>query len=150
MSALTLEKHFFSRIELRPNPTAKPEGSLRTVCTVTMGQAAEDPLHFQLTLSTVFEDEPNAVSKPYYSGAIEVVGFFRVSPLYKEDHLRLVHISGASLLYGAVRELLCNLTARGPWPMVTLPTMSFSPVPTQTSGHQLEQGSPGVSGDSPK
>jgi preprotein translocase subunit SecB len=29
------------------------------------------------------------------------------------------------MLYGAVRELVCNLTARGPYPMVTLATMNF-------------------------
>ena len=72
-------------------------------------------------------EDPKAPSKPYYSGVIEVVGFFRVADAYKDDPERLVQCSGASLLYGSVRELVCNLTARGPWPMVTIPTVNFTP-----------------------
>jgi len=33
--------------------------------------------------------------------------------------------NGPALLYGAAREMLCNLTARGPWPVVCLHSVTF-------------------------
>jgi preprotein translocase subunit SecB len=129
MSALLLDRHFFTSIELKPNPDAKPEGELRVTCNLAMGHATDDPLRYQATLKVDLQDNPDSPSKPYYFGSLEVVGFFRVSPAYKDDPDKLVNISGASLLYGSIRELVCNLTARGPWGMVTLPTVNFTPQP---------------------
>ncbi len=137
MSALLLDRHFFTRVELKANPDAKAEGKLRVTCNLSMGHATADPLRYQATLKVDLQEDPDSPPKPYYSGSLEVVGFFRVSPAYKDDPDKLVNISGASLLYGSIRELVCNLTARGPWGMVTLPTVNFTPqtaavVPAET------------------
>jgi preprotein translocase subunit SecB len=37
----------------------------------------------------------------------------------------LVEANGAALLYGAIRELVINLTSRGPWPAVVLNAVTF-------------------------
>jgi preprotein translocase subunit SecB len=132
-SALLLERHFFSRLELKPNAGAKPDGIYRVSCNLAIGQAADQPRRFQVTLTVSIDQNPASKSPPYYSGVIEIVGFFRVADEYPDDPARLVHVSGSALLYGAVRELMCNLTARGPWPMVTLPTMNFTPEPASGS-----------------
>lgn len=129
MSALLLDRHFFSGIELKPNPDAKAEGKLRVTCNLAVNRATDDPHRYQATLKVDLQDDADSPSKPYYSGSLEVVGFFRVSPAYKDDPDKLVNISGASLLYGSIREMVCNLTARGPWGMVTLPTVNFTPQP---------------------
>jgi len=81
-------------------------------------------------------------------GSFEIVGFFAVAPTFEGDPDRLVQISGTSLLYCAVREMVCNLTARGPWPMLCLPTLNFtaqpgeSPVPLQNGTRPQENEAP--------
>jgi preprotein translocase subunit SecB len=140
-SALLLERHFFTKLELNPNPDGKPEGKINVVCAAAIGNASDDPARYQITLAVTISPDPKAPAKPYYSGVVEIVGFFRVAPSYKDDPVRLVNISGSSILYGAVRELFCNLTARGPWPMVTLPTMNFTPQATE-SGQVKKKASP--------
>ncbi len=146
MSSLRLEKHFFSKIELRPNQDSKPEGVNRIGCGLAIGKAVEDPQSYQVTLTIDLEQDPASKEKPYYSGSFEIVGFFAVAPTFEGDPDRLVQVSGASLLYGAVREMVCNLTARGPWPILCLPTLNFTLqagealVPVQGgTGHQVNE-----------
>ncbi len=127
MPALSLERHFFSKIELRPHFDAKMQGVLTVVCNFTVSQAADNPRKYQGALVVNMNEDPKNEGKPSYTGSVEIIGIFVISEQYKEDPVRLVNVTGASLLYGAVRELVCNLTARGPWPMVTLSTMSFVP-----------------------
>lgn len=127
MSSLQLKRHFFSKIELRPNQDSKTEGVNRIACGLAIGKAVEDPKSYQVTLTIDLEQDPASKAKPHYSGSFEIVGFFAVAPTFEGDPDRLVQISGASLLYGAVREMVCNLTARGPWPMLCLPTINFTP-----------------------
>jgi len=137
-SALRLEKHFFTKIELRPNMDAKPGGASSLACGVQTAKATDDPTRYQITLTVTLDHNTAASAKSHYSGVIEVVGFFRVAKGYGDDPERLVNISGSSLLYGAAREMVCNLTARGPWPMLTLPTMNFTP----QDGPKKELGTP--------
>lgn len=42
------------------------------------------------------------------------------------DRFRAVRQSGFSILYGAIREMVCNLTARGHYGMWQLPAQNFS------------------------
>jgi hypothetical protein len=44
----------------------------------------------------------------------------------------LIRVTGASMLYGACREMLANLTARSTHGMSTLPSVSFA-VPKSSS-----------------
>ena len=130
MSSLLLKKHFFSKIELRPNHDSKPDGLNRVTCRMGIGKAIEDAKSYQVTLTINLEQDPVSKEKPHYLGSFEMVGFFAVEPMFKGDPDKLVQISGSSLLYAAVREMVCNLTARGPWPMVCLPTINFTPQTT--------------------
>lgn len=143
ISVLQLERHFFTLIELKTNPDAKAEGVQNVVCTLEIKKASDDVRRHQVTLKVKIEKDEGSLASPYYSGIVEVVGFFKVAENCKHDVDKLVHISGASVLYGSVRELVCNLTARGPWPMVTLPTMNFTPQPvaagpSETKGAEAE------------
>lgn len=136
MSALQLERHFFSRIELKSKGDGKPECTARVRATVGVAQATDNPRRFQLSLSVVIDQNPDTRVPVTYEGSTEVVGFFTVNDSYSEDPLRLVSVSGASMLYAAARELFCNLTSRGPFQMLTLPMSAFQPlqaVSAQTS-----------------
>jgi len=62
-----------------------------------------------------------------YTGEIHAVGLFHVMNGWPAEKIQLlVSANGAALLYGAIRELLLNLTARGPWPEVLLNSMTFT------------------------
>lgn len=90
----------------------------------------EDPLRFCLQLSVRFGGERDG--KPsIYSGHLRMAGCFRIHEEYPAEKRRnLIAVTGASILYGACREMLCNLTARGPHGMMSLPSVSFQPLPT--------------------
>jgi preprotein translocase subunit SecB len=71
--------------------------------------------------------KPTNEKKPTYLGTVECVGLFQVHPqLPKEQIERFVFVNGTSLLYGSIRELVSTITARGPWPMITLVSQSFA------------------------
>ncbi len=77
-------------------------------------------VYFELHLKAV-DGQP----LPPYTGNIIAEGVYEVLPNYPNDPERLVRVTGCSMLYGALRELVSTITARGPNGMVTLPSVSF-------------------------
>lgn len=76
-------------------------------------------------------------SQPPYTGTVSIKGNFKVSDKYNGDHERLIRITAVSMLYGSIREMLANLTARSANGLMLLPSVSFyytpeSPAPTTT------------------
>lgn len=63
-----------------------------------------------------------------YSVHLIAVGLFTVGKDVP-DPVKLLEITGASILYSAAREFLITITSRGPWPPFFLPTISFMPSP---------------------
>jgi preprotein translocase subunit SecB len=64
--------------------------------------------------------------KAPYVGTVECVGGFEVVPEWPENKIeQLVSVNGTSLLYSSIRDMVCNITARGPWGSIMLPTQSF-------------------------
>jgi len=63
-----------------------------------------------------------------------LIGFFRISEQYPADGADLMFITNApALLYSAARELLATVTGRGPYPAVTLPSVTFLPLPSESA-----------------
>ena len=63
-----------------------------------------------------------------YSFDLDLVGYFDVAPEYPEDKRdQLLHVNGSSMLYGAAREIIRNLSAQGPFQPLLLPSVSFYP-----------------------
>lgn len=77
-------------------------------------------VYLQIKLTAVEGQKP-----PPYSGCILARGIYEVHKQYAHDPGRLVRITGASMLYGAAREMITSVTARGPHGMLTLPSVSF-------------------------
>ena len=66
-----------------------------------------------------------SLNTPYFF-SVEVVGYLTVARTYPEERVQmLVRTNGPSMLYGATREIIRDLTARGPHPAVYLPGVSF-------------------------
>ncbi len=124
-SALTVERAFFTRVEITAStePAAKPAPTFET--SVAAGADPANPRRYQLTVTVKLAAD--ATSPTAYVGTVEAVGFLVVAEQYPAEHVeRLALVHGSTLLFGMIREMLCTVTARGPWPMFVLPTASFS------------------------
>jgi preprotein translocase subunit SecB len=84
----------------------------------------EDPRDFLVTLEIAID---NKEGKPApYNVDVGVIGLFNVSPsLPTERRNDLLTVNGASILYGAIREMVLTLTSRFAAGGLTLPGMNF-------------------------
>jgi preprotein translocase subunit SecB len=124
-SALTLERAFFTKIEITASldAAAKPTPTFET--SVSAGADPANPRRFQVTVSVKLIPETGTPAA--YSGNLEAQAFFSVVEAVPTEHVeRLAVVHGSTLLFGMLREMLCTVTARGPWPMYVLPTASFA------------------------
>ncbi len=78
---------------------------------------------FQLAVNISLEPKDDEHIIPYITNLV-VIGIFSVAENW-EDKIKLLKITGASMLYGAAREFLITITSRGPWDAYKLPTFSF-------------------------
>lgn len=90
---------------------------------------ARDPTHFRF-LYGVKIDRPSkeASAEPPYTVEVEAVGFFRYvggDAHTGVERFRAVRFTGYQILYGAIREMVANVTARGPNGLWHLPGRSF-------------------------
>jgi preprotein translocase subunit SecB len=77
----------------------------------------------QLGLKLEKEEEHPA---PHYTYHIELIGVFSLAEEFKhKDPDTFVKVNGAAVLYGAAREMIANLTARGPYDALELLTVTF-------------------------
>jgi hypothetical protein len=88
-----------------------------------------DPVHFRFLYGIRLgkPTKPEFVAPPYCI-EVEAVGYFRY--VGKENHVgverfRAVRFTGYQILYGAIREMVANLTARGPNGLWHLPGRNF-------------------------
>ena len=117
-------------INAAKSDNASQEFSVSTSATVAHNQ--KDPTDYLVGLEVKIESARKGV-RAIYEGKVEFLGQFQVSDsLPEEKRLRAVTVNGASILYGAVREMVANVTARGPHPMITLPSLSFLDAETKT------------------
>jgi preprotein translocase subunit SecB len=131
-SPLQLEQHFFSKICLDVNADGQSNVDNILHCEIEVGRAEDNAKRFQVIFRLKLQS-PSEKKAPY-TGEIHAVGLFRVLDVWPEDQIdRLVEANGSAVLYGAIRELVLNLTARGPWPAVRLNTFTFIP-PKESSG----------------
>lgn len=136
-SALTLERAFFTRVALNASTDAgaKPAPTFET--SVSAGTDPANLRRYQITIVVRLLAESGVPCA--YAGEVEVQGFFAVAevvPTENRERFALVH--GSTLLFGMLREMICTVTARGPWPMFVLPTASFSDLPQLVSPHETK------------
>jgi len=121
---LVLEKHFFTKVLLESHVDGKVADANSLSCKIEMAQSEENDRLFQVTLQLKMENQPDL--KSTYTGEIHAVGLFQVVKDWPAENMRqLVQANGLAILFGAIRELVLGLTARGPWPPVLLNTFSF-------------------------
>jgi preprotein translocase subunit SecB len=140
-SPLQLEGHFATSVRLDATESTSVGTNFRVNASPNVGQESDDSLVWVILLDVSIKHPESGPQSPY-TGHIKFYGRFRLSPTVPADRrLQVVIANGSSILYGAVRELVANLSARGPHPMITLPSLSFVPKRDDT---ELIEASPRV------
>lgn len=128
-SPLSIIHHEFVQIQMEAALAAKfrDEISIRTNRIVQ--PIPENPLEWVVQLSVLFGNFDETPKEPAkYAGQIIVRGLFQVAEQYSaEERSKLMEITASSILYGACREMLANLTARSSHGMISLPSVTFTP-----------------------
>jgi preprotein translocase subunit SecB len=125
-SPLQLSQAFFTEVSIKTDNDLKlGESQLQTRVEFNGKVHQQDPRNWMVTVRVLFEPEKGK-SMPY-SGTVECLGVFIVHPNWPEDQVeKLVLVNGTGMLYTMIREMICNITARGPYEMLILPTQSFA------------------------
>lgn len=135
-SAIQLLNHQFAKIELYPTDADSPQGPLEGTHTLSTRRSHnEDDSLWMAKLSLNFNHSDPGNPAPY-TGSIDVVGTFKLHPDFPEDQrVKMVSMNAGAILYGAIRELVLNLTARSLHGMMNIPTIdarSFLPKDTKS------------------
>ena len=124
-SPLQLDRYFFTKVSIEAQAECDHTVAPVVSAQVEFAQEQENPRKWMVKLRVGLE--PQEENIPRYLGTLEAVGFFTVDEHWPDDKVEsLASINGASVLYGAVREMVCNVTSRGPWAAVTIDTLSFA------------------------
>lgn len=130
---LELKHHFFTEVLVTANqdvPHEEIKQGKQFGCEVNMEvgvvDSPDNDREFQVQLSITAVEAPSHVMG--YRVKLVAVGFIVVAEdIPAERRKGLVHVVGASILYGAAREFLYGITMRGPYPPIYLPTTTFIP-----------------------
>ena len=129
-SPLQLHGHRFTEVSLKASEQEKPQAGFSLSTLRTLRKHADHPRKFLLILRVELGSNSSEQDSPY-TATLTIEGEFEVAEGYTAaPPEELVNVTGASMLYGACREMLANLTARSIHGMSTLPSVSFlSPKP---------------------
>jgi len=124
-SPLQLESSFILQTEVKAAEKAPKEGNQTVKTRVRVARSSHDELAWSVTLGVTFGRNGKEINAPYH-GDIVIEARLRVHPGYPAgQRTQLVQVTGASLAYGIAREVIANLTARGPHGTYLLPSISF-------------------------
>lgn len=125
---LHLADYFFTKIQVEPKVGKVGKADvfpLQTRVNFSKGKEESDlVIHLGVRKGADALDE-----KGTYSFEIEVCGFFSADKaLFAKDAdkaMSFVRVNGTSMLLGTVRELVLQLTSRGPFRSFMIPALSF-------------------------
>lgn len=133
-SPLQLLRYLVPEIACSANPGFAPQKECEnaidqfSVNAVVTQQKAQGnfPGHSWLVDMTISQKLKEGQNFPYKFD-LSIVGFFACNNGFPSsvDEEHFVRVNGSSMLYGAARELIRSLTARGPWGELILPSISF-------------------------
>ena len=128
-SPLQLESYAFDKIELVAQENANSQHQNQVGGEASYGAAQDDPRHWHVILQ--IDLKASEGETPLYLGQLIAEGVFRVHANWPEDKIdALVTSNGPALLYGAIREMVVNLTGRSKHGPINLKTVRFAPSTT--------------------
>ncbi|MGA9852121.1 MAG: protein-export chaperone SecB [Gammaproteobacteria bacterium] len=140
---LQLDAYVFTKILVEANTDYLPEkqeeiedSEINFSLQITVGKDNDNPLRYQIEIH-ISDFKPKKSGFLPYKIDAKVVGIFSVDPDFKHDDLEhLIHINGASMLFGAAREYILMVSGRGPYGPFKLPTINL--IPTVKSGEEKQ------------
>jgi len=91
----------------------------------------DDPRNFMVEMKVAIPNEPEDGKRAPYTIDIQAQAWIEVADgIAKEKRREIVEINGASLILGAIRELVLQVTGRSGLGPMLLPTLRFLPQPT--------------------
>jgi len=123
-SPLQLERYHLVAVQLEPTGLDRPAERQDVHVQVTAGHLQDNARAWRVDLTVDFggPEEPCAP----FRGSVRMEGFFVVHPKFPDEKVEsMARVNGASILYGAIRETVSNLTARSRTGMYVLPSVSF-------------------------
>jgi preprotein translocase subunit SecB len=126
---IQLTDYFLTELHLSANPKFDPKQGVPIEfndfqINFEATSTPEQKRDWQLSLKV--QHQPAAEANVPYRFSAEMVGFLIVHPTYPEAGIdRLVKTNGASMLFGALREIIRDATARGPYSALMIPSTSF-------------------------
>lgn len=140
LSPLQLKAHRFTQLHLEAVPQGVPGTPVELENRLSWGRLEKSPLEWRVELHVSFA--PSESQPGPYKGSADVIGFFEVAESWPEENREtLVTVNGASLLYGAIREMILTLSSRCSHGEFLLPTLRFSP-PEQEAAPKPPQKKP--------
>lgn len=140
-SPLQLESYAFDKIELIAQENANHQHHNQVGGEASYGAAQDDPRNWHVILQ--IDLKASEGETPLYLGQLITEGVFRVHPNWPEDKIEALVTSNApALLYGAIREMVVNLTSRSKNGPINLKTVRFSPSTTSLLERKDEKKAP--------
>lgn len=134
-SLINCTNYFVTEMSLSSSSTYDPEkasnlelADLRVESDLSLVKPDEPLWAVALSVDQNVTAEKNAP----YNFVIRLVGFFTiVEGVPKERIDKLLLTNGSSILFAAAREILRDMTSKGPYAPLLLPTLSFFPLPKE-------------------
>lgn len=126
MSPLQLSSYQFRKIEIESQDDPTPECDNEIISEVEFEVSKVDPRLWRVALNVSLAAAEETT--PRYLAKFKLEGIFRVHPHWPEDKIdRLVSANAPAVLFGAIREMVVNLTSRSVHGPIHLPTVRFPP-----------------------
>lgn len=123
-SPIQLKEHKIVRINLDTRQVTGDNTELRFSHAISVEHTPDHPELWLVRLDVQIKPAPEAEAAPYL-GEVAMVGIFHLNPDFLEEKAeKMVCFNGGSVLYGAIRELICNITSRGIHGPILLPTVN--------------------------
>ena len=124
LSPLQLREYHFTEVSIVANDTGTAQGDAELRTTVKCGQLKEKECFWRVSLRLEILGQPE---KPFaYRGTVAISALFEVHPnLPAQEIPTIVRVNGSSVLYGAIREMILNITARSSKGPLLLPTLDM-------------------------
>lgn len=125
-SSLQLNHCTVDAVSLRACEAGQIGHQVNVTTNTNYSRSQTDPAQWLINLEVIIKTPADQPPAPY-EGQIAVTGIFTVlGSLAEEQLLKLIAVSGPSILYGTARETFAMLSARGKNGVLLIPSVSFA------------------------
>jgi preprotein translocase subunit SecB len=139
LSPLQMERLLFTKVHVEVNnsldedvyaPDFNFEGvDIKTeiLSAIKEGQE-EDPTNFMVMVRIIISNEPEKSKSAPYSVDVHAQALFYLNPVFPvEKRANIVKVNGSSMIIGAIREVVTQITSRSAYGPLTLPSLRINP-----------------------